>query len=167
MKKYVFIFLMILMAYAGFAQQRLEWTPYLQMTGSYYTSERLTHDGVGAGIGVSVVIDSQFVAQTDMNLLWLNGNAVSNRLALGYQKKGRWTPAILATFGLLWGSRTEVVSESGERPPSPVWVIGARLAPLKFQLKSGFVSALEFGYGFGPSGGRSLEATLLSIGITF
>ncbi len=167
MKKTFLFFLMMMLGHAGVTQQRLEWTPFLQMTGSYFTSERLTHDGAGLGIGVAVVIDSHFVAQTDMNLLWLNGNAVANRLALGYQKKGRWTPAILATFGLLWGSRTEIVNESGERPPSPVWVVGARLAPLKFQFKSGFVSALEFGYGFGPSGGRSLEATLLSIGITF
>jgi hypothetical protein len=167
MKKILLAILILFGTYAGFSQHSFEWTPYLQLTGTYYTSDEVTFDGVGPGAGIVAVVDRHYIAQADMNLLWLNGNAVSNRFAIGYQKKGTWTPAILATFNLLWGSRTEIVNESGERPSSPTWVLGVRIVPLKFELPSGFVSVLEFGYGRGPSKGYCLEATLLSVGITF
>lgn len=167
MKKLWIIVVLLTLTRAGLAQHNLDWMPYLQMGGIYYTSDKLTSDGAGVGVGLVAILDSHYVAQADMNLLWLNGNAVANRFAVGYQKKGTWAPAVFGTFDLLWGHRTEIVSETGERPPSPVWVVGARIAPLRFQIKTGVISVLEFGYGFGPSGGRCLQATLLSVGIKF
>lgn len=104
-------------------------------------------------------------APDDASILWGNGNAVSTRLALGYQRDGRWTPVIFGTFGLLWGQRTEVLSETGRRPAAPVWVVGLRTAPLRFESTRGYVSALELGYGVGPDRGRSLEVTLLAAGV--
>jgi hypothetical protein len=105
------------------------------------------------------------VGQTDFSLLWINGNAVSTRVAMGIQRDGRWSPTLFGTFALLFGQRTEILSESGERPPTPTWIFGIRIAPLCFQSEHGFVSALEAGYGLGPHRGTSLELTVLSVGI--
>jgi hypothetical protein len=142
-----------------------EYSPYMQQAGIYFSSDRVTSDGVGVGIGCRFVHGKHLVGQADVNLLWGNGNAVATRLAIGYQRKGLWSPAILGTFNLLCGHRTEILSESGERPASPVWVAGLRAVPLKFANKHGFVSAFEFGYGIGPDNGRCIELTILSIGI--
>ncbi len=117
------------------------------------------------GLGIHLIHKSQVAGQVDVNILWGNGNAFSSRFAAGYQRKGRWTPAAYGTLNLLWGHRTELLSETGQQPPVPVWVIGIRITPLKFQTKNGYVSALEFGYGFGPDNGRSIEFSVLSIGI--
>ena len=81
-----------------------------------------------------------------------------------YQRSATWSPALLGTFTLLWGQRTELLSSSSEQPPSPVWVLGVRLAPLRFEGPAGFVSALEFGYGFGPDRGLAIDLTVLSVG---
>ncbi len=145
--------------------QTLNWTPLLQQNGIYYSSERVTAGGLGIGAGVRFDNGAHLVGQTDFSLLWINGNAVSTRFALGYQRDGRWSPALLGTFGLLFGQRTEILSETGERPKTPVWILGLRAAPLSFQGERGFVSALEVGYGFGPYKGTSLEVTILSAGI--
>ena len=139
-------------------------TPFLQQAGVWFSSDRVTMGGIGAGAGVDLDWSCGAVAQADLSVLWGNGNAVPTRLAIGWARGGLWAPAAFGTFGLLWGQRTEVLSESGERPAAPVWVTGARVAPLRFRVPGGFVSALEAGYGVGPDGGRNLELTLLAAG---
>lgn len=150
---------------SSFAESALVWTPFVQQTGMYFSSERVTMGGAGIGVGAQLTWKKNWIAQTDANLVWGNGNAVSTRLALGYQREGRWQPAILSTFDLLWGQRTEVLSDSGERPAAPVWVVGLRGMPLRFTGPRGYVSALEFGYGVGPDAGYCLEFTVLTAGI--
>jgi hypothetical protein len=149
------------------SQEKLKWTLFLHQTGMYYSSDNITSDGFGFGLGVHLLHKSQIAGQADLNILWGNGNAVSTRLALGYEKKGTWTPGLYGTFNLIWGQRVELLSETGEKPPMPAWAAGIRVTPLKFQTKLGYVSALEFGYGFGPEKGMSLEFSMLSVGIRF
>ncbi len=141
------------------------WSPLLQQTGVYFSSERVTIGGLGFGGGVQCAWDKHFIAQADASILWGNGNAFATRAAMGYQREGSWRPAILGTFELLWGQRTEVLNKAGLRPPAPVWVVGIRGAPLRFEGAVGHASALEIGYGFGPDGGRSIELTILAAGV--
>ncbi len=149
------------------AQKAFTFTALFQQCGMYYSSDRVTADGVGLGLGLHVLHRSGVAAQTDASLLWLNGNAVPVRLAVGYQKKGRWVPGVYATVDAIFGQQTRILSESGEIPPVPAWSFGFRIVPLKFALKSGFVSVLEFGCGTGPGRALNLELTLLSAGISF
>jgi hypothetical protein len=100
-----------------------------------------------------------------VNLLWGNGNVMPARIAIGIQRDGRWSPAILGTLSLFLGQRTEMLSESGERPAIPVWAIGLLAAPLRFESSLGYVSVLEVGYGFGPDGGRNIELTVLAMSV--
>lgn len=140
----------------------VEWTPFVQQTAAYYSSDTVTAGGAGIGAGVRAAAGGNLVAQADAGVLWGNGNSVTTRLALGYQRAGRWTPALYGTFGLYWGHRTEVLTRSGERPAIPVWVAGVRVAPLRFSGGPAAVSALELGYGAGPDDGRNIEVTILS-----
>ncbi len=164
MKKTI-ILVMLLNAVSANAQPSMKWTPLLQQTVLYFSSDRVTMGGLGIGAGAQFVWNQKFIGQTDASILWANGNAIATRLAFGYQRDGLWKPAILATFGLLWCQRTEVLSETGERPASPVWVVGLRGAPVRFNNSHGYVSALELGYGIGPDRGTSLEITILSAGL--
>lgn len=163
MKKLLIIIVALIGSFLQ-AKEPITWTPFVQQTGAYFTSDRVTSAGLGIGGGTMITNGRHLVAQADLNVMWINGNAVSTRLAAGYQRSGRWSPAILGTFGLYWGQRTEVLSKAGERPISPIWVTGIRLAPIRFQGNRGLVSALEFGFGIGPYQGQNLEITILSGG---
>ena len=147
------------------AQTPLRWMPYVQQSGLYHTSEHVTSSGVGIGLGVALRAGDHFVALSDCNIHWLNGNAATTRVAAGYVRSGTWAPAILGNVSLLWGSRTEILLEDGRRPVSPVAVLGLRIAPLRFENDKGYVSALETGFGLGPYKGRCLEVSILAVGI--
>lgn len=147
------------------AQTPVKWLPYMQQNGMYFSSDHVTSTGAGIGLGLAVGIGNHFLAQSDVNIYWINGNAVSTRLAAGYKRSGTWAPAILGNVSLLWGGRTEVLLEDGQRPVSPVTVVGLRIAGLRFENEKGFVSALELGFGFGPYKGTCPEVSILSIGV--
>jgi hypothetical protein len=168
MKKQILIIILPLLCLSVTkAQENFTWTPFLQQTGMYYSSDNITSEGFGLGLGLHMLHKSQIAAQADINILWGNGNAVTTRFAAGYQRKGTWAPAVYGTLNLIWGQRTEILSEFGQHRPAPIWVPGIRMCPLKFQTKYGYVSALELGYGFGPDKGMSLEFSILSVGISF
>jgi len=152
----------LLMTGQAAAEPLAIWTPFVQQTALYYASDTVTVAGAGIGTGVRLDCCQHITAQADASILWVNGNAVSTRFAAGYQRAGGWTPGIFGTFNLLWGQRTEVLSDTGARPASPVWVTGLRAAPLRFAGEGASVSALEFGIGFGPDRGRCYELTILS-----
>jgi len=160
-----FLLALLLLSIPAQAKSNIAYKPLLQQTILYFASDRITMGGFGMGAGVQCMLKEHFVAQTDASLLWANGNAISTRLALGYQRCGTWTPAIMATAGLLWGQRTEILDDRGRRPNSPVWVVGLRGALLRFANKRGCVSALEAGYGAGPYRGSCLELTILAAGL--
>ncbi len=140
-------------------------TPILKEAGVYFTSDRVTVAGMGPGAGVVVWLGRRVVAEGGATVLWANGNAVATRAGIGLQRDGRWAPAAFLEGGLLWGQRTELLSSSGARPASPVWIAGARVAPLRFRGTRGYVSALELAWGVGAYGGRSIGVTVLAAGI--
>ncbi|MDX9904976.1 MAG: hypothetical protein RBS55_00160 [Bacteroidales bacterium] len=168
MKKILFITIIIATSiFSAHSQDRPGISIFLHQTGMYYSSDNITSEGLGLGIGAHFLHKSQIAGQVDANILWGNGNAITTRIAAGYEKKGKWAPAIYATCNLLWGQRTEILAENGDRPPLPAWAAGVRVTPLKFRTGRGYVSALEFGYCVGPAKAMSLEFSVLSIGIRF
>jgi len=168
MKRISIIFIMsFLSACSAYSQENFKWTAFLHQTGMYYTSGRVTSDGFGLGLGVHALHKSQVAGQVDVNILWGNGNAVTTRFALGYERKGKWAPGVYGTFNMIWGQRVQMLSETGEKPPMPAMAAGIRVTPLKFITKSGYISALELGYGFGPEKAMSLEFSILTAGIYF
>lgn len=156
--------LLILLWSGAHAQEQLRLMPLFQQTTLYFTSDHVTVSGIGGGIGLAAEWSDIVIGQTDVNLLWAHGNAIATRLSVGIQRPGAWSPAVSGTCGLLWGQRTEVLSETGERPPSPVWMVGLRIAPIRFRGRAGYGSVLEIGYGVGPDRGIAFEVTLLSVG---
>jgi len=167
MRTFLFLILMWGGAITVPAQRAITFAPFLQQTGMYYSSDRITSDGLGVGLGLHALHRTGAAGQVDVNLLWGNGNAMTTRLALGYQRKGRWTPGAYATLNLAWGHRVEILDEMGNPPAMPAWAAGVRITPLKFTAGKGFVSALEIGAGLGPAKAVSLEVTILSAGINF
>jgi hypothetical protein len=162
------ILLFIIIVFAGtnsVAQTKRGILPCFQQSGMYYSSEHITSAGYGLGAGLAFNYGKHFVAQTDINIYWLNGNAFSSRLLVGYKKSGKWSPAIYGFFSILYGSHTEVIYEDGRRPEMPVPVIGLRIAPLRFENTKGFVSILEYSSGRGRYKGRLNELSLISIGL--
>jgi hypothetical protein len=133
----------------------------------YYSSENVTSAGVGPGIGLSADFNKHILVETSANIYWINGNAGTFRLAVGYKKNGFWAPAIYLGLTTIFGDRTEILLEDGSRPIKPIFSIGLRLSPLRFENEKGFVSALEIGYGIGNYNGRNLEISALSIGVKF
>jgi hypothetical protein len=161
------ILLLIIYGWQSQAQKAFTFAPLIQQCGMYYSSDRVTADGVGFGAGLHLLHRTGLAAQTDVNLLWLNGNSIPVRLAVGYQKKGKWTPAAYLTVDAIFGQRTQVLDETGAKPPVPAWSFGIRIVPLKFTTKSVFISALELGCGMGPDRALNLELSLISAGIVF
>lgn len=147
------------------AQEKVSYTPYFQLGGMYYKSEQITIAGAGPGIGLSIGIDKHLLVKSDINIFWINGNAGSFRVALGYKKNGIWAPAGYVGISSLFGDRTELLLEDGSRPVSPVFAVGIQVSPLRFEAKKGFVSVLAMGYGIGNYKGKNLEISLLSVGI--
>ena len=147
------------------AQTKLRFIPCFHQSGMYYSSSHVTSAGYGLGAGLAINYGKHLIAQTDMNIYWLNGNALSSRLALGYKKDGKWSPAIYGYFSLIYGSHTEVLYEDGQRPEMPVGVLGVRIAPLRFENAKGFVSILEYNFGMSQNKGRIHELSLVSIGL--
>ena len=166
-RKSLILIVLSVLCLASYSQKKMTWAPFMHQTGMYYTSDVVTSDGFGLGLGVHVLHKSQVAGQVDLNILWGNGNAVTTRVACGYEKKGKWTPGVYATYNMIWGQRIEILTETGEEPPMPAWIAGIRLVPLKFQTKNVYVSALEFGYGMGPDKGTSIEFSVLAVGLKF
>ena len=165
MKSVILLLCFLLAALHAAAQTSVRWMPYMQQNGLYFSSDHITSAGAGIGLGLAAGVGNHFLAQADVNIYWINGNAVSTRLAAGYKRSGSWAPAVLGNVSLLWGGRTEVLLEDGQRPVSPVAVPGLRIAGLRFENDKGFVSALELGFGFGPYRGACTEVSLLSVGV--
>jgi hypothetical protein len=166
-KEALFMVLLISFSWPSLAQKSLTFSPLIQQCGMYYSSDRVTADGVGFGLGVHALHRTGIAAQADVSILWLNGNSIPVRLAVGYQRKGAWTPAVYATIDAIAGQRTQVLAEDGTKPPAPAWSFGIRITPLKFKTAYGFISALELGCGAGPYKALNLELTILSAGISF
>lgn len=165
-KYFVIIFFSFLLSRPAKAQEPVDFIFRIHQTGIYFVSDRISTIGAGLGTGLEIIYDKNIDAQLDANIIWGNGNAASARLALGYKLQGKWSPAIFTTFGLLFGQRTEVLSDNGSRPKNTVWLAGLRINPLRFERGGNYISMLELGYGIGPDNGTNLEIEILSFGIS-
>lgn len=144
----------------GFKADNL--SPYVQQNLMFFQSDRITMGGVGGGFGLNAKLSENVFANAELSLLWGNGNAIPTSFSLGWHKSGTWQPAISGTVCTLWGDRTEMLSDNGERPVVPLVTGGIKLAPLRFCKNGSYVSALELGYGFGPYKGHYYSLSLLS-----
>ena len=165
MKRIVFILLLSYLASAAYSQKSGAWNSYIQQSGLYYSSRNITTAGAGIGAGLGINFHENFLAQADLNIYWINGNAFSAQFSAGYKKNGTWSPALLLNTSLMWGSRTEILLDDGSRPANIINSVGLEVAPLRFENEKGYVSALELGYGTGRYKGKYIEITILKIGI--
>jgi hypothetical protein len=143
----------------------LIWSVCAKQKALYFSSDHVTMAGVGGGVGLQMVWNEWLIARADANILWGNGNTLPVQVAVGVQRHGRWSPAVLTTFSILAGQRTEILTQTGQRPPFPVWAIGVLLIPLRFEGAWGYASTLELGAGLGPDSGLNLEVALLTVGV--
>lgn len=165
--KIIYILLLMLLSIPIYSQNNFKCNIFVQQPGMYYSSENITSAGFGFGSGIALEYNKNLISQADMNIYWMNGNALSTRFAAGYKLNGVWSPTVMLTYSILWGSRTEILYSDGSRPERFVNTYGIRIAPLRFENENGFVSLLEFGFGIGPYNGLNIEISTLSLGIVF
>jgi hypothetical protein len=168
MRKIVTTIAVLLLVYAmAMANEKPQWAVYMQQGGIFYTSDHLISAGLGVGVGGAFEFKNYWIGKTDINLYWLNGNAVSGRLAVGIQKPGKWSPAFFVGGNLIGGEKTKVILPDNRLPSSVRFVSEITIAPLRFKNQKGFVSVCEIGAGMGTDKGMLIEISLLSVGINF
>lgn len=161
--KYAFLALLLLpLCLSAFNLKDIE--PSVQQSLMYFQSDQVTISGAGGGFSLQTDLNPSLFAKTGINLLWINGNVVETNLAVGYQRRGKWTPAISVVGMLVWGQRIQIVNPDGTLPAYPVWNAGVGIAPLRFHLGDRYVSALEVGAGIGPYKGLAASLQVLSVG---
>jgi hypothetical protein len=148
-----------------FADGELELMPVVAQDVALFRSNAVTAGGAGGGVGVQLTYRQLFLAQLDVGALWLLGNTVSTRVAVGVQKEGVWSPAAWLYLGALWGDRVEFLQGDGRRPSIPTWALGVRGSPLRFAGELGVLSALEPSIGVDFASGLWVELTILQIGV--
>jgi hypothetical protein len=163
MRKNFILSVFLLAAIAGSAQKKITVSTYLRQGGLYYSSQHITTYGVGIGAGAEIGYGKHWLGQAGFNCYWLNGNTFSNNLQVGYQKPGRWSPAVFGVANVHYGSHTEVLLSDGRRPSFPTISYGIRVAPLRFENRAGTVSLLEIGYGLGKYKASCFEVSLISV----
>lgn len=147
------------------AGAELELMPVIVQDTVLFLSDDVTAGGAGGGAGIQVTAERLFVAQLDVSALWMFGNGVSTRLAVGVQRDAAWSPAAWLWWGTLWGERIEFLYDDGRRPSIPSWSIGVRASPLRFSTPLGVLSALEPGIGTDFSSGVWLELNIVQLGV--
>jgi hypothetical protein len=165
MKKILICLSFLFVSISVFCQSDIKILPYFRQGGMYFSSDNITSEGYGMGAGIAIQEGEHLLTEIDMNLFWLNGNAISARLSRGYKKAGKWSPTAMANLSVIYGSHTEVLYDDGSSPEMPAVSIGLKIAPLRFENDKGFVSILEFGYGVGNDNAMVPEITLLALGI--
>jgi len=136
--------------------------PYVQQNLMFYQSDRITMGGFGGSIGAKAELGEHVFSSAEIGILWANGNAIPTTFSIGYHKSGVWQPAVIGNITLLWGQRTEILNDAGERPIIPLYTAGLKLAPLRYNIKGSVFSTLELGYGIGPYKGSCYSLTVLS-----
>ncbi len=146
---------------------RLIATPVVLQHATLFLSDDVTTGGVGGGLGVVLSYRARYLLQADVGALWMFGNVLSTRIALGAQWGDRWSPAAWLTAGALFGDRLEFLTDEGQRPAVPTWAVGVRVSPLRFVNARALIAALEPGIATDFSGGLWLELTVLQAGAAF
>jgi hypothetical protein len=144
---------------------------YARTGAQLYLSPAQTAGGVGGGLGVRATVRDLFVVQADASYLGMVGNALTGRLAVGLQRPGVWTPALLAVRTTYLGDRLRFVTGEREQPVrTAATSYGLVLAPLRFSTEQAQVSLLEVGAGLGwdfPGLGTAIDVTLLEVALRF
>jgi hypothetical protein len=149
------------------AQEKPQWSLYIKQGGMYYKSDHIISTGVGLGVGAAVMFKKYWMAQSDVNLYWLNGNSVSERLAVGMQKPGKWRPALFVGCNIIGGNRTEFILTDCKRASKLRVVPEIRIAPLRLESDKGFISVCEIGAGIGADKGVLTEISLFTVAVNF
>lgn len=165
--KIIILQILLLGSFLAHAQALRPVMLHLQQGGMYYKSAHIISTGAGPGAGATVLFSKSMMAQADLNLYWLNGNAFQGRIAFGAQRPGKWAPSVMAGCSIIGGDRTEFILPDEERAGKARFVPELRISPLRFRNAMGNVSVAELGLGFGTDQGYLLNFTLLSVGIQF
>lgn len=134
-----------------------------------YLSPNRTMGGYGGGLGARWVKDERYVLQADASYLVYLGNVASLRLSGGLQWPGTWSPAVLATAGVLLGNQFTFFQPDGPvlgNLPAPFLALS--IAPLRFSTDAAQVSVLQLGLAGGTDFagfGWGVQLTVLEIAI--
>ena len=87
--------------------------PYIRQGFLLQRSTEVMVGGAGGGFGGEMVWADRYLVDADVSALWLIGNAVSARIAVGIQRRGAWNPAGWLTAVTVFGDRLELLNEDG------------------------------------------------------
>ncbi len=134
-----------------------------------YLSPNRTMGGYGGGLGVRALFGRHLFAEADAAYLFEIGNVLALRVSAGIQRDGLWAPAALVSVGLLAGEQFTFFQPGGPTLGGvPAAWLGLALAPLRFQLGSAQVSALQLGLGVGtdlPGIGLAPQLQVLEVAV--
>ncbi|MFL5354638.1 hypothetical protein [Archangium sp.] len=136
-----------------------------------YLSDAMTTGGIGGGVGLRDTLQDRFILQADLSYLMGLGNVVALRLGAGMQRRGTYTPAVLATLTTVVGDRLTFLTPAHPTPVrGPAVALGLSVAPLRFTEGGLQLSLLELGVGLGadlPGWGLAWQLGLLEVGTSF
>jgi hypothetical protein len=141
--------------------------PIVHQSAVIVLRDETTAGGAGGGVGAQLLWNKHLLAQLDVGALFLLGNVVLTRAAVGVQMDSAWCPAAWLTFNALWGDRVEFLASDGGSRGVPIVSIGVRAAALRFSGALGTVSLLEPGAATDWHGGLMLELTIAQAGARF
>ncbi|HOD54973.1 MAG TPA: hypothetical protein PKJ08_10635 [Candidatus Cloacimonadota bacterium] len=137
--------------------------PYVKQNFLFYQSDRVTAGGAGGGIGVRMNYNQNLFSETDICILWGNGNSIPVTCAIGFQANGVWCPAVSLSSSVLLGQRTELLNQEGNLPSPFIYTINLKLQPFRFKHENKNVSFCDLALGMGPYKGNLLSLTMLSM----
>lgn len=146
-----------------------QWYAVATTGAQAYLSQNRTMGGYGGGAGARLVLDQRYVLQADAAYLIYLGNVASLRVTGGVQWPGTWSPAVLATAGVLLGNQFTFFQEDGPvlgNLPAPFLALS--LAPLRFSNDTAQVSVLQLGLAGGTDFagfGWGVQLTVLEIAV--
>lgn len=141
---------------------------FSKLGGGLFLAQTRTMGGLGAGVGLRDTVDERFLLQAELSYLAVLGHVGELRLGAGVQRRGFWSPAVLATTSVMFGDRLEFRVAGRPTPTgAPVATLGLSVAPLRFCVERGrCVSMLELGLAAGTeftSAGTALQLGLLDV----
>lgn len=159
--KYALLFLVLLpLNLLAFSPEFIH--PETKQYFIFYQSDQITAGGLGGGLGIQFDINKNVFMESDIGILWGNGNSIPVSITLGIQKDGFWCPALSSSLFVLMGQKTVILDNDGSLPSDFLYAGGIKIHPLRFKSDELKISVLEFGYGLGPYKGSLIYCSILS-----